>query len=48
MTRSGHVYASYFYRKIQPSALAEDAVPCRKPHSKRHCYGIPVALCGRP
>ncbi|MFJ7155845.1 tyrosine-type recombinase/integrase [Streptomyces sp. NPDC101118] len=48
VTRTGYLYASYFYRQIWPVALRKGGVPYCKPHSMRHYYGSRLLYAGVP
>ncbi|WP_322870375.1 tyrosine-type recombinase/integrase [Streptomyces goshikiensis] len=48
VTRTGYLYASYFYRQIWLPALAKGEVPYCKPHSMRHYYGSRLLYAGVP
>ncbi|MGW7461435.1 tyrosine-type recombinase/integrase [Streptomyces sp. NPDC054797] len=48
VTRTGYLYASYFYRQIWLAALAKGGVTYCKPHSMRHYYGSRLLYAGVP
>ncbi|RZD63850.1 integrase [Streptomyces albidoflavus] len=48
VTRTGYLYASYFYRAIWMAALSKAGVPYCKPHSMRHYYGSRLLYAGVP
>ncbi|MFE3558328.1 tyrosine-type recombinase/integrase [Streptomyces sp. NPDC059193] len=48
VTRTGYLYASYFYRQIWLVALTKGEVPYCKPHSMRHYYGSRLLYAGVP
>ncbi|MFE3864413.1 tyrosine-type recombinase/integrase [Streptomyces goshikiensis] len=48
VTRTGYLYASYFYRQIWLPALTKGEVPYYKPHSMRHYYGSRLLYAGVP
>ncbi|MFD3759073.1 tyrosine-type recombinase/integrase [Streptomyces sp. NPDC058622] len=48
VTRTGYVYASYFYRQVWLPALTKGEVTYCKPHSMRHYYGSRLLYAGVP
>ncbi|MFF4368465.1 tyrosine-type recombinase/integrase [Streptomyces sp. NPDC001594] len=48
VTRTGYLYASYFYRQIWLAALTKGEVSYCKPHSMRHYYGSRLLYAGVP
>jgi integrase len=48
VTRTGHLYASYFYPKIWMEALGKGQVEYCKAHSLRHYYGSRLLYAGVP
>ncbi|MFC7983074.1 tyrosine-type recombinase/integrase [Streptomyces sp. NPDC057336] len=48
VTRTGYLYASYFYPKIWMVALDQGGVTYCKPHSLRHYYGSRLLYAGVP
>ncbi|MFD6875222.1 MULTISPECIES: tyrosine-type recombinase/integrase [unclassified Streptomyces] len=48
VTRTGYLYASYFYRQIWLVALTKGGVTYCKPHSLRHYYGSRLLYAGVP
>ncbi|MEU0165618.1 tyrosine-type recombinase/integrase [Streptomyces iakyrus] len=48
MTRTGYLYASYFYPKIWMEALGKGQVKYCKAHSLRHYYGSRLLYAGVP
>ncbi|MFI1939628.1 tyrosine-type recombinase/integrase [Streptomyces purpureus] len=48
VTRTGYLYASYFYRQIWLVALTKSEVTYCKPHSMRHYYGSRLLYAGVP
>ncbi|MFC5654608.1 tyrosine-type recombinase/integrase [Streptomyces nogalater] len=48
VTRTGYLYASYFYPKIWMVALDKGGVTYCKPHSLRHYYGSRLLYAGVP
>ncbi|MCZ9346560.1 tyrosine-type recombinase/integrase [Streptomyces sp. TRM76130] len=48
MTRTGYLYASYFYPKIWMVALDKGGVSYCKAHSLRHYYGPRLLYAGVP
>ncbi|MFE3763772.1 tyrosine-type recombinase/integrase, partial [Streptomyces sp. NPDC059104] len=48
VTRTGYLYASYFYRQIWLAALAKGEVAYCRPHSMRHYYGSRLLYAGVP
>ncbi|WP_374196745.1 tyrosine-type recombinase/integrase [Streptomyces sp. ISL-96] len=48
VTRTGYLYASYFYRQIWLVSLTKGEVAYCKPHSMRHYYGSRLLYAGVP
>ncbi|SFC11978.1 tyrosine-type recombinase/integrase [Streptomyces aidingensis] len=48
VTRSGYLYASYFYRQIWMVSLTKAALDYCKPHAVRHYYGSRLLYAGVP
>lgn len=48
VSRTGYLYASYFYRQIWLVALNKAEVEYCKPHSMRHYYGSRLLYAGVP
>lgn len=48
VTRTGYLYASYFYPRIWLTALTKGGVSYCKPHALRHYYGSRMLYAGVP